>query len=219
MAVSTNNNLYAGSTSIQTCVVYKLDPTGQTPIELLVDLVPSTTGNRITIDLVDSENWNQTYQVTTNALQDLSDATNNVHRNPRTLSISGLFTGLLQSPVGDLATSAPPAYRSDLVKWTNLQQLAKERKPVLVMTPRGSMKSFITSISGDWTPETGEAFSIAISFTETFLVSPKTGIVNPDWVKQTTGNNTTKSVGQQIPQSMTQQFSQPTNPLGPPSIA
>lgn len=218
MAV-TNNNLFNGSTSIMTCAVYRLDPTGQTPIELLVDLIPSTTGNRITIDLVDSEAWAQAFQVTTNALQDLSDATNNVHRNPRTLAISGIFTGLLQSPVGDLATSAPPAYRSDLVKWGNLKQLASERKPVLVTTPRDSMKAFISNINGSWAPDNGESFAISLAFTEVFLVSPKTGIINPDFAKQTTGNNTTKSVGQQIPQPMTQQFNQPTNPLGPPSIA
>jgi len=211
-------NASSGNLSQMTTCVYRLlAPVFPVPIEPLLDIIPGVTGNRVPIDLVESENWNDSFNVTDHAVQDFATIQNNVHIAPRILSVSGVLTGIFQSVVGPIAGGGgPPGFRADLQKLGSLRALARARQPVLVITPRDSVISLITSIDDAWDPELGENTRFSISFKEVRLVSPLTGSIAPDTAAQLAGNNKSSGGGQQVPQDQAQQFGSQSNPLVTP---
>ena len=170
---------------------FRLDPTGTVPISRLVTL--NGNPNQITIDIVDSEDWSETYETTDNALQDFSTATSNSHRNLETQDFTGTLVGA-ETLLGQ---------RRDLRKIEELRTLAARREPVMVVSPRISMpKAFITALGGNWTPDLGDNSIVSISVKEARIVSPLTADrVVPDLAASATGNNRVTDAGSQAPQA------------------
>ena len=99
--------------------------------------------------MVDSEDVERSYNVTTNALQDFTSATSNVHKNPERITVSGTLVSSV-----DLALAGSVGFaglRADLIRVANLEELADARQPIMVVSPRVSMaRAFIESISRSW---------------------------------------------------------------------
>lgn len=176
---------------------YRLDPTGTQPIEPLGDLIPALTSNRVTLDMVDSEDAERSYNVTMNALQDFTSATSNVHKNPERITVSGTLVSSV-----DLALAGSVGFaglRADLIRVANLEELADARQPIMVVSPRVSMaRAFIESISRSWNPDQGENTLITVALVEARIVSPLTANeVIADVAASATGNNSTTQAGSQ----------------------
>lgn len=164
------NNGIAGALSATTCSIYRLDPTGTIPIEPLADVVPGYGPNRVTFDAVSSEQHVETFRVTQNTMQDLTDATTHVRPELRRLTIVGVFAagGIHGSQIPGLPTSGLVRLgRFDLIRFGNLQTIARERRPVLVATPRFTLaRAFIEALPASWTPADGDSMPITISFVQ-----------------------------------------------------
>lgn len=198
---------FTGGKSYQTLVVYKLDPTGTVPIEPLLDLTVGSNVNRITIDLIESENYQQTYSVSQNTLSNSSLATSHVTRNLKGLSVTGFLvpnpsmgiSGILNpanliAPISQILTKGEQLDRKRI---TILQSLADQGLPVGVYTPRwGIPRAFITSIACPWDPEVSQNSRIVLEFLEARIVSPVTGIFVDDFTSQIPGNNQLTGGGQ-----------------------
>lgn len=208
-----------GFLGVRTATFYRLDPTGTQPIEPLGDLIPSFTSNRVALDMIDSEDVDRSYMVTTNALQDFTSATSNVHKNPERLSLSGTLVSTVDTPgVGSVGFVG---LRADLIRVANLEELADRREPILVITPRVSIpRAFIESISKSWNPDQGENTLITISLVEARIVSPLTaGGVVPDVGASATGNNSITQAGSQAaPTVQTQSTTPGAAPGAAPSV-
>jgi len=186
---------FGGMRMVQTCSIYRLTKvTGWTiPIEPLIDLIPGVTPNRVTLDMIDSEDSQLNFSVTQNALQDFSTATSNNHGELETLSVSGIMTSSFQVaspvPIGP-ATVGAFGLRADMLRLENLRAIAKRREPVMVVTPRKSLaKAFIVSLSDPWTPDLGENTEVSMSFIEARIISPLIGQAVPDSAAQIPGKN------------------------------
>jgi hypothetical protein len=179
-------------------VFYRLLPNGVTPVAEIVRLVGdhplSANRNRMTMDIVDSEEWSQEYQATTNALQDFTDAQSNVHRALERAT----FTGTL---VGDQQFAGVFGIRRDLAKVEDIRAIADRLEPVMVISPRVSFaKAFITSISRTWSKDMGETSGVSISIVEARIVNPLAmDALEPDIPGMNTGNNRVTDVGSQAP--------------------
>jgi hypothetical protein len=176
---------------------YRLDSTGTQPIEPLGDLIPALTSDRVTLDMVDSEDVERSYNVTMNALQDFTSATSNVHKNPERITVSGTLVSSI-----DLALAGSVGFaglRADLIRVANLEELADARQPIMVVSPRVSMaRAFIESISRSWNPDQGENTLITVALVEARIVSPLTANeVIADVAASATGNNSTTQAGSQ----------------------
>lgn len=198
-----------GILGANTASFYKLDPTGKVPLEPILDLVPGITPLRVTLDMVDNETITFNYDVTEHAVQSFLDTTSNVRKRLETMTITGTLGAtppLLTFPLSGVAGPAlnppvPPVpgslLRLDLLRLKNLQNIADDRRPVMVVTPRYGMNSaFITSISEQWNPSMGESMIVSVNVKEARLVSPITGLVEPDFPAQTAGNNAATGGGQ-----------------------
>ncbi len=195
-----------GILGARTASIYRLDPTGTVPMGSIADLRPAFTPNRVVLDMVDSEDVERTYSVTTNALQDLTSATSNVHRDLIRLTVSGtLISGIDLPFVGSVGPGGIPGFggglRADLLKVANLEAIADRREPIMVITPRVSLaKAFIESVSRSWNPDTGENTLLTIGFVEARIVNPLSAdAAVPDVAGSFTGNNATAPAGAQAP--------------------
>lgn len=186
-----------GILGARTMAFYRLDSTGTQPIEPLGDLIPALTSDRVTLDMVDSEDVERSYSVTMNALQDFTSATSNVHKNPGRITVSGTLVSSV-----DLALAGSVGFaglRADLIRVANLEELADARQPIMVVSPRVSMaRAFIESISRSWNPDQGENTLITVALVEARIVSPLTANeVIADVAASATGNNSTTQAGSQ----------------------
>ena len=159
---------FTGQLSVRTLIIYKLDPLGIVPIEPIIDLVPGLSGNRITIDVIQSESYGQSYDVTDNVLQDFSFATSNIRKAPRLFSVSGVMGSIIQSgivnvvPFGGVPT--PDNARADQRRLQNIKNLADARQPVAVYTPRhGFPQCVITSVDVPWDTAIGKNTQISLN--------------------------------------------------------
>ena len=204
MASNTVSNSLQGSLSVRTLSIFKLDPSGTKPIEPIIDIIPGLSGNRITLDVITSESYSKTFDVTDNPLQDFSFATSNIRAAPRIMSVSGIMSSIIQTGLSSIPFQGIPTpnnSRADLVRFQNLENLANQRMPVGVYTPRHAFPTCaITSISADWDPDTGRNTRITVSFKEIVIVSPFTGLFVPDYTASVASNNSTVGGGQQTAQ-------------------
>lgn len=195
------NSSLQGNLSIRTLAVYRLDPTGTLPIENIIDLIPGTSANRMTLDVIESEGYSANYSVTDNALQDFSDASTHVHKELRTLTVSGVLSSVLQTgasvapPLGAVPTVNPT--RADLERLSNLENMSDELVPVGVYTPRFAIpQAFITSVSSSWDPGLSKNLRITISFKEARIIAPNQNEELPNYDASVTGNNASAGGGQ-----------------------
>jgi len=164
-------NPLQGILGAKTASFYRLDPTGTIPIEPVADLRPAFTPNRVTLDMVDAEDLSRSYQITTNALQDFTSATSNVHRDLIRLTVSGTLISSINLPL--IGSVGFAGLRFDFLKFSNLETIADRREPIMVVTPRVSMaKAFIESVSRSWTPDLGENTLVTVSLVEARIVNP-----------------------------------------------
>jgi len=215
-----------GLLGTRTVSFYRLDPTGTVPIEPLGDLVPPLGSDRVTFDMIDSEDGEQSYSVTLNPLQDFTSATSNIHREPKRRTFSGtLIGGVDVALVGAFGLAGAPGLgggmRNDLRKLEVLEAMAERREPVMVVSPRKSFaKAWIEMIGDSWTPELGPNSMVSVSIVEARIVSPlAAGAVVPDVAASLTGNNRKASVGSQSTTSVeTSQLQTSTTPGVAPSL-
>lgn len=204
-----------GLLGARTASFYRLDAAGLMPVEPIADLVPAFSPRRVVLDMVDSEDVELSFEVTTNALQDFRDATSNVHKSLDRMTISGtLVSSIDLALIGSVGTGGIPGIggglRADLLRLENLEAMANRREPVMVVTPRRSFaRAIIESVSPSWTPDTGDNMLVTISIVEARIVSPLTGTIVPDVAGSTTGNNAVASVGAQAPAPVTTQLVTP----------
>ena len=214
-----------GLLGARTASFYKLDPTGLIPVEPIADLVPAFSPRRVVLDMIDSEDVELSFEVTTNALQDFRDATSNVHKGLDRMTLSGtLVSSIDLGLIGSVGTGGIPGIggglRADLIRLANLEEMANRREPVMVVTPRRAFaRAIIESITPSWTPDTGDNMLVTISIVEARIVSPLTGTLVPDVAGSATGNNELASVGAQAPAPvLTQLVTPPTVPGLPPTV-
>jgi hypothetical protein len=159
--------------------------------------------------MIDSEDGEITYSVTTNPLQDFSSASSNVHKELIRRNYSGtLIDGINLVGVGAVGISGIPGIggglRNDLRKLAALEVIADRREPIMVVSPRRSFPhAWIEMIGDSWTPELGPNSLVTVSVIEARIVSPlQAGAVVPDIGSSLTGNNRSRSVGSQSAQSV-----------------
>ena len=182
-----------------TASFYVLDPTGNVPIEPLLDLIPGYSPLRVTFDMVDSESVTLSYDTTEHSIQDFLDVTSNIRKRLRSMTISGTL-----GATPPLTLGGPPApvlggvTRLDLIRLAHLEMIADQRRPIMAITPRyGLERAAITSVARNWTPGHGESMACTVTLKEIRLVSPITGdLVSPNYGGQTPGNNAPSGGGE-----------------------
>jgi hypothetical protein len=186
-----------GGLSASFCVIYSLDPTGTVPLEPLGDILPGLGPLRITMDAIGAENYAETYDVTQNTLQDLTDTTSNVKRNLIGFTVVGIFgAGLVTTVPGVPGSGLSRLARFDLSRFNNLRRMAAKRRPVMVCTPRVSLKAaFITSVAENWTPADGDSLPVSISFLEARVMTALNVAAFADVDSMATGNNSSTGGG------------------------
>jgi len=207
----------AGILGLSTASFYKLDPTGTVPIEPLADIIPGVTPFRVTMSMIDNENYVQSYRVTQNTMQDFTDTTPNVHRELIMLTINGTLSS---APPMSLTGLPPPptfGFRIDLLQMANLERMADERKPIMVITPRVSLATcFIQSIQRPWAPTNGESVPVIVSVLEARIASPFNVAALPDTSSLAAGNTQTTGGGEQsTTPSQTTASAPPVNQVAP----
>jgi hypothetical protein len=182
-----------GNLGSQTCCIYVLDPTGTTPLEIVADLVPGVGPLRVTVDTIDAEQYQQTWQVTQNTLQDLTETTSHVQKDLIRLTVSGIFgaAGPMGVGIGTQPSSGLVRFaRFDLLRYSNLTAIANARRPVMVVTPRCSLaQAFIVGIPTNWTPTDGDSLPITLSFIEARVMTSASVAAFADVDSMATGNN------------------------------
>lgn len=192
MAIFPTSGL-SGALGVTTCTIYALDPSGTTAVEQVADIVPGVSPLRITTDSIDSENYQVSYRVTQHTLQDLTDTTSHVYRELIKLTVTGVFGAAGPMVAGSgLVRFA----RLDLLRYRNLKNLADQRRPVMVVTPRVSLaRCFITGIPSNWTPNDGDSLPITLSFTEARVMQSESIAAFQDLDSLATGNNASTGGG------------------------
>ena len=197
-------NPLGGNLGSRTASFYRLNAAGTLPVEPLGDLIPAFTSNRVTLDMVDSEDVQRTYLVTANALQDFRSAQSNVHKDLIRMTFTGtLIGGVDIALIGSVGLGGIPGFggglRSDLLKLENLEALADRREPIMVVTPRVSLpQAFIEAISRNWNPDVGDNTLVTVSVVEARIVNPlMADSVIQDVESSLTGNNSVTEAGTQ----------------------
>jgi hypothetical protein len=193
-----------GIVAATTASFFTLDPSLTIPQEPILDLVPGYSPLRITLDMVDGESIVFEYEVTEHAIQDALDVTSNCRKRLETMTIQGTMSALpplLSTPItvtdsgGAFTGGAPPVpgsfLRLDLIRMRNLQFMADQRRPIMVVTPRfGMPRAFMTTVAQNWTPANTESTSVTIALKEARLVDAVLGdLLVPDFPAQPPGNN------------------------------
>lgn len=183
-----------------TATVYRLDPTGTTPLELLADIVPGITPLRTTFDMVDSESFTCEYDTTDHAVQafGIVDFTSHVRKRLKSINITGTLGALLPLVLGPPPPQLPGSPRLDVLRLRNLEAIADARQLIAIATPRVYLRrAIITNLQHNWSPGEKESITVSITVREARLVSPLTGdFVSPDYPAQTPGNNAASGGGQ-----------------------
>lgn len=197
-------NPLGGNLGLRTGSFFRLDPTGTTPVEPLIDLIPALTGRRITLDIIQSEDYEISFLITKNALQDLTSAQSNDHQELKRITVSGIAISSIDlGIVGSVGVAGVPGFggglRADLIKADNLIRLAERREPIMYVSPRIDMaKAFIENITQSWTPTLGDNTVLTISLVEARIVNPLIGVsTDPDLAASATGNNAPANAGAQ----------------------
>jgi hypothetical protein len=158
------------------------------------------------LDIIDTEDIESTYLVTTNALQDFTSAQSNIHKELDRMTLTGTLISSIDIPlVGSVGLGGIPGLggglRADLLKIENLEVLANRREPVMVLTPRKNFpKAFIESIVRSWSPDVGDNTLVTISIVEARIVNPLLAAsLLQDVAASNTGNNSVTSAGAQSP--------------------
>ena len=206
-----------GNIGATTASFFMLDPTGTTALEPLIDLIPGITPLRVTFDMVDGEQITYNYAVTEHPIQSFLDITSNVHKQLERITINGT----LQATPPLQPFPPPPVQggftRLDLLRIRNLKNIADQRRPIMVVTPRyGLAKAFIENITANWSPELAESSKVSITVKEARIVSPITGDLVPDFPEQAPGNNASEGGGQS---STSEVPTTATEPGGSPGVA
>ncbi len=189
----------AGLLGRRTASFYRLNAAG-IPVQLISDLNPSPTPDRVKFDMIDSESAPLDFSVTTNALQDFTSATSNVHQEPRQVEVTGTITSTNDLfAIGAVAGNVPGQPRRDLAVLANLEALAQRREPIMYSSPRGSLpKAFIANITPTWTPELGPNTIVSVTLIEARIVNPLNAKAQvPDIANSFTGNNALSAAGAQ----------------------
>ena len=191
-----------GILGVRNASFFRLDPLTATPIAPLGDLIAPFFPDKMSLDVVDSEDYELNYSITENPLQDFTSASSNVHKDLERVTVSGTLVSSID--LGILGSVGLPLLRSDLLKIANLERIADKREPILFVSPRVSMaKCFIASILRSWNPELGDNTNVTISLVEARIVNPlQADAVVPDVAGSFTGNNAASAVGTQAPSSI-----------------
>jgi hypothetical protein len=186
-----------GALGIQTCSIFRLDPTGTVPIEPVIDIVPGVSPLRVTLDAIDQETFRQSYRVTRNTLQDFSDTTSNVYKDLEVLTVAGVFAA--GGPISAIGVGSGLAglARLDLQRANYLRQIADARQPVMVVTPHHSLaRAFIEDLPTSWSPTDGRSIPVSITFVEARVLGPGAITAFADADSLATGNNASQGGGQ-----------------------
>jgi len=194
-----------GNLGARTASFYKLDPFGVVPVEPLLDLIPALGPNRISIDAIDSEDKDSSYFITTNALQDFTNAQSNNHKDLIQVIVRGvLISSIDLGLAGSIGVAGIPGFggglRADLLKADNLENLAGTRQPIMFVSPRIDLpRAFIQNVSRSWDPELGDNTAISVTLIEARIANPLIGVESavPDVAAMATGNNAVASAGAQ----------------------
>ena len=185
-----------GIVGATTCSFFKLTPAG-IPFEPIPDLVPGITPRRITFDMIDGQSESIDFDVTEHAVQSFLDITSNIHERLNTMTI----TGTLGATPPLLPVPAPPVpgsnARLDLIRVENLKALARQKQPVMVVTPIvGFASAAIVNCTPQWSPALAESMTVSVSIKEVRIVSPIAGALIQDFPSQAPGNNAVSGGGQ-----------------------
>jgi hypothetical protein len=214
-----------GNLGVRTASFYRLNAVG-VPVQLISDLDPSPSNDRVRLDMIDSESAPKVYTVTSNAMQDLSNASSNVHKELNRIDVTGtlissLNLGLIGSVgVGNLPGLSSP-FRPDLMALVALIAMADRREPIAYFSPRNSMPlALIESISPPWDPSLGENTIVSISLVEARIVNPLTATDQVlDVANSLTGNNASTPAGSQSGRAVeTQAVTQSSTPGVAPTV-
>jgi len=177
-----------GSLGIETCSIYRLDPTGTVPIEPLLDIVPGLGPLRVTFDVIDQETYSERFRVTRNTLQDFSDTTSNVYAELAVLSVTGVFAA--GGPVVLGGSGLVRLARFDLMRIANLRAMGRARQPIMIVTPHHSLaRAFIEQLDSTWTPADGQSIPISITCIQARVLGPGSVTAFADADSLATGNN------------------------------
>jgi hypothetical protein len=169
------NTPFSGLLEGQTASFYQLDARGNPVGVVNIRGVPDA--GKTSLDMIDSESSGQSYAVTSNAMQDLSSADSNNHRELATMDIVGtLVSAASFGIVGSLDIGNLPGLsgilRKDLSVLRDLHLLADRREPIMAVTPRRVFpRAWITFLGDNWTPDLGENTSVSISLQEARIVN------------------------------------------------
>jgi hypothetical protein len=181
-----------------TATIYRLDQNTLLPVEPLIDIVPSVSPNRQSLDVMTSSTRVDSYRVTTNSMQRGLDTTAHVKKELVTLTIQGLISGApllrvasaINAAIGaagdridpgvgkaqSFGATLPgfPAPRRDLMQLQMLQMLVDSRQIIMVVTPEGALpRAICTRLQRANGTDVGEGTEITIDFMEARIVSPK----------------------------------------------
>ena len=206
-----------------TATIYKLDPAGLLPIEPLVDIIPTVSPNRQSVDVVLSSSHTESYSVTRNAIQRGFDTTSHVKKQLAQVSITGIISGApllaiagaIGAALGALNSSGAvdvnprlqsigaqvpgfPSPRRDLLQLQMLRLLADQRKPVMLATPDFALpRCIITRISRSNGAEVGIGTEVVIDFIEARIIAPQFTDAIPDLDAVLNGNSSAVDAGGQ----------------------
>jgi len=188
-----------GTLAVRTASIYRLNKF-YIPIELITDLKPGLGTNRVTIDVIEGESYNQSYSVTDNVLQDFSFATSNIRRQPRVMSVTGVMASVLpnENASPSVAYGVPESNKNrlDLVRFSNLEKIASECQPVGVYTPRHAFSvCALLSIDASWDPNTGINTRLSINIKEIRIANPLQGNFVTDYNALSVANAANSSLG------------------------
>ncbi len=208
----------AGLTEGQTAAFYRLNDAGL-PVGSLFDITPNP--DRVRTDMIDSEVSSLTWTTTDHALQDLSSASSNVHRDLATMTITGtMVSAQTFGLVGSVGIGNIPGFagviRSDLQRLRDLRSLASRREAVMVITPRVTFSlAFITSVADNWSPDIGENTIVTIGLKEARIVNPLTSSsLIPDSLAMNAGSVITTPAGSQAGTPINTQVVRPPPAFG-----
>ena len=115
-----------GILGVRIASFFRLDPVTGTPIAPLGDLIAPFNPRKMSLDVVDSEDYERNYSVTNNPLQDFTSASTNVHKDLERCTVSGTLVSSID--LGLLGSVGVPLLSSDLFKIANHQANADRRE-------------------------------------------------------------------------------------------
>ena len=190
---------FSGFQGVKIATIFALDPLLGVPLEpIFISEVPTISPFRTAIDHLESQTDEDRYRVTKRAIQKGADTTNNVFPELGRTTVNGtLISGFPLSLVG---LPVPPTFgfRRDLVQLENLRAMARQRRPVMFVSPTKSFaRAFLSSIRAVSSAAQGETTVITLDVTEARIVSPllDTGVL--DGEAQAAGKVETMNQGEQ----------------------